>query len=115
MRAVREQNGWQQKELAERIGVPGSQLSRYEAGADQPKIQILVAISEVFQVKLAELVGGGSPDDVIPIRDPTYATASSPSKSSTATTASRQSTCWTRSSRAPGLSRRPAGAASGGR
>jgi transcriptional regulator with XRE-family HTH domain len=69
IRAVREQNGCQQKELAERIGVPASQLSRYEAGVDQPKIQILVAISEVFQVKLAELVGGRSPDDVIPIRD----------------------------------------------
>src|SRR5207248_5433739 len=43
IRAVREQNGCQQKELAERIGIPASQLSRYEAGTDQPKIQILVA------------------------------------------------------------------------
>jgi transcriptional regulator with XRE-family HTH domain len=69
MRAVREQNGWQQKELAERIGVPASQLSRYEAGADQPKIQILVAISEIFQVALAELVGGRSPEDMIRVID----------------------------------------------
>lgn len=70
LRAVREQNRWQQKELAERIGVPGSQLSRYEAGLDLPKIHVLVAISNIFRVTVDELVCGRSPGDVIRIHDP---------------------------------------------
>jgi transcriptional regulator with XRE-family HTH domain len=69
LRAVREQNGWQQKELAERIGIPPSQLSRYEAGTDLPKIHTLVAIGEIFQVALGDLVSGRPAGDVVRVTD----------------------------------------------
>jgi transcriptional regulator with XRE-family HTH domain len=58
LRSVREQNGWQQKEFAERIGLLGPQLSRYEAGSDLPNIYTLAAICELLEVSLDEMVCG---------------------------------------------------------
>ena len=65
IRALRERNGWQQKDLAERIGVQRPQLSRYEAGLEVPHPEKLITICSVFEVTTDEILRGRRPPDAI--------------------------------------------------
>lgn len=58
LRAVREQRGLTQKQLAERIETQEPQISRYEGGTAMPSAETLVSISEVLQVGIDELLLG---------------------------------------------------------
>jgi transcriptional regulator with XRE-family HTH domain len=56
--ALREQRGWRQKELAPRLGVTRSGLSKWESGENPPPVEALVRMAEVLEVTLDELVRG---------------------------------------------------------
>jgi transcriptional regulator with XRE-family HTH domain len=56
--ALREQRGWRQKELAPRLGVTRSGLSKWESGEHPPSVEALVKMAEVLEVTLDELVRG---------------------------------------------------------
>ena len=68
LRALREERGLSQRDLAERIHTRAPQVSRYETGAYLPNAETLVSIAEVLKVDLDTLLLGrvdrNSGDDV---------------------------------------------------
>lgn len=46
-----------QKELAEKLGTSNMNVSRYEAGTREPKIEMLVKMAELLGVTVDQLVG----------------------------------------------------------
>jgi len=53
--SLRERRGWSQGELAERVGLTQSTLSRMERGQAQPDAFTFTKLAEAFQVTAAEL------------------------------------------------------------
>jgi len=58
LRRIRQQNGWTQTALAERIGMKRPQLYRYEAGLDLPNVETIVLICDTLEVKVDDLLRG---------------------------------------------------------
>lgn len=56
IRQLRAETGLSQLELAQRLGADGRQISRYENGHVSPSLEVLVRLSEVFDVSLDYLV-----------------------------------------------------------
>ena len=70
LRTLREQRGLTQRQLAERIEVYVPQISRYESGGAMPNAETLIALSNVLEVGLDELVLGQNGDRATaPIND----------------------------------------------
>lgn len=59
IRHLRQQHGWSQEELGRRIGVGQKQVSAYERGVNLPSTEILLKLSEVFDVTLDSLAFEG--------------------------------------------------------
>jgi transcriptional regulator with XRE-family HTH domain len=59
IRRLREQAGWSQKALGDRIGIDQSGISRVEDGSRTATARELVAIGDAFGVSLGELVEDG--------------------------------------------------------
>ncbi|HWM89497.1 MAG TPA: helix-turn-helix transcriptional regulator [Thermoanaerobaculia bacterium] len=55
---LRRAKGWSQRELAGRVGSKGSQLSKYERGAYDPRPDLLSRIAEELETTLDYLVTG---------------------------------------------------------
>lgn len=62
LRAVRLSKGWTLSDLAERVGMSVSTLSRLEAGKRQASLELLVPIVRQLGVSLDNLVSPASPD-----------------------------------------------------
>ena len=58
LRAIREHNGWKQKDFAERLGITPAQLSRYESGKMTPNAETLVEMGEELHIIVDELLRG---------------------------------------------------------
>ena len=58
LRRIREHTGWSQKEVADRIGVTASQLSRWENGKILPDTESQIDICDSLLVKMDELIRG---------------------------------------------------------
>lgn len=56
IKELRKEAGLTQAELASKIGVNTVTLSRYETGNRNPKLDKLIKISKVFDIKLEELL-----------------------------------------------------------
>ena len=54
--SLRKQKGFSQEELANRLNVSRQTISKWEVGESTPDMENLVAISELFEVSLDELV-----------------------------------------------------------
>jgi transcriptional regulator with XRE-family HTH domain len=52
IKQLRIENKWTQAELAERLSVRQKQISAYETGANNPSTDVLIRLSEVFDVSL---------------------------------------------------------------
>jgi putative transcriptional regulator len=59
---IRERRGWNQSELARRLGVPRGRLGKWERGVNEPSLEDLAALSETLEVPLAELGIGRTPE-----------------------------------------------------
>ena len=55
---LRKQKGLSQEELANRLNVSRQTISKWEVGDSTPDIEKLIAISDMFEVSLDELVMG---------------------------------------------------------
>lgn len=62
IKAIREKNGMEQKELASRIGIAVPTLGNYEAGRREPPLDVLVAVADLFDVSLDVLIRGKEKD-----------------------------------------------------
>lgn len=60
--------GWQQQELAERLGVNSSLVSLLEAGKRLPSYELLLKLAEVLDVSLDQLAGRQVGCTAIPAR-----------------------------------------------
>ena len=57
LRKIREQKGMLQKDLAKKIGIPSSQICRYEKGKLLPVITTLEWLCDALKVSATELLG----------------------------------------------------------
>ena len=57
---LRRSKGWNQRELARRAGLKGSQISKLERGSVTPRVDILPRLSEVLGVSADYLLTGRS-------------------------------------------------------
>ena len=62
LKKAREQIGFTQEQLAEKIGVTRQAVSRWEQGITQPDMEMLVTLSEALQVDAEFLTFGKKPD-----------------------------------------------------
>ena len=56
--SLRRKMGWSQAELAQRLHISPSAVGMYEQGRREPSIEVLVALSEEFDVTIDYLVTG---------------------------------------------------------
>jgi transcriptional regulator with XRE-family HTH domain len=56
----RELNHWSQEELAEKLHVSRQSISKWESGTNYPSLDILVSMSDLFDITLDHLVKGDS-------------------------------------------------------
>jgi HTH-type transcriptional regulator / antitoxin HipB len=53
VRALREQRGWSQTELASRAGMTQSAMARFEAGGTVPTLPVLERIASALEMRLS--------------------------------------------------------------
>ncbi|MFD1318704.1 helix-turn-helix domain-containing protein [Loigolactobacillus zhaoyuanensis] len=58
LKAQRVQHGWTQKILAEKLNVSDKTVSSWETGRSYPDIEMLLQLSELFQISLDEFLRG---------------------------------------------------------
>jgi len=68
IKALRKQNNWSQKELAEKLHIRFGQINKYECGLNTPPLEKLLEISEVLNVTVDYLLTGDN-SEVIPIHN----------------------------------------------
>ena len=57
IKQARENAGFTQEQLAERIGISRATIARYESGEIEPKLKNLIAIAEQLQISTDYLLG----------------------------------------------------------
>lgn len=57
IKRMREEKGYSQKKLAERMGVNPSLIAAFEVGTKVPSLNVMLALAEVFDCTLDELAG----------------------------------------------------------
>lgn len=63
---LRKKRGYSQEELANRLNVSRQTISKWEVGESAPDMEKLVAISDLFEVSLDELVKDKVPEQAQP-------------------------------------------------
>ena len=58
LKELRRKKGITQEDLAEKLGVSGRTISRWETGSNMPDISLLVEIAEFFDVSIPEIIKG---------------------------------------------------------
>ena len=58
LKDLRKEKGITQEQLAEKLGVSGRTISRWETGNNMPDISLLVEIAEFFDVSIPEIIKG---------------------------------------------------------
>lgn len=56
LKELRKENGWTQKEVAEKLGTSQQNYQRYETGQIEPDIRTLIMLSIIFDVSLNEII-----------------------------------------------------------
>lgn len=57
-RELRKEKGLTQEQLAEQLNVSGRTISRWETGNNMPDIDVLIAMSDFYNVDIRELIDG---------------------------------------------------------
>ncbi len=63
IRELRQERGWTQLELANRVGVTPSSVYNWESGKFEPKASQLRALARAFAVSMDEIDFGGGEDE----------------------------------------------------
>ena len=59
IKRLRQEHSWSQAQLGQKLGIHQKQVSGYERGVHVPSADLLVRMTEVFDVTLDYLVSGG--------------------------------------------------------
>lgn len=62
IRKLRQKRNMTQEELAEKLFVTRQAVSNWETGKNQPDIELLKSLADVFEVEVTELLYGAKPD-----------------------------------------------------
>lgn len=62
LRELRREKGLTQEQLAERLGVSGRTVSRWETGANMPDLDLLIQMADFYAVEVREILDGGRSD-----------------------------------------------------
>lgn len=60
-RKLRKQSGFSQKQVADALGIRQSNISDWENDVSRPDYEKLIALSELYEVSLYELLGLDAP------------------------------------------------------
>lgn len=63
MARLRRAKGWNQRELAERAGTKSTQISKFERGTYQPRLETLAKLAEVLESTTDFLLTGRQPKE----------------------------------------------------
>ena len=58
LQELRKEKGLTQEQLAEQMGVARRTVSRWETGSNMPDLDILVELSDLYEVDLREILSG---------------------------------------------------------
>ena len=72
LKALRQDKGLTQRELAESVGMTASSFSAYENGTKTPSLSVAIAISDTYDVSLDWLIGREAKEDT-PLKSDDYA------------------------------------------
>lgn len=61
LRALRQKNGWTQKQIAEMLHINRSTYAYYETGASQPDLDMFRRLAILFEVSTDDLLGLSTP------------------------------------------------------
>lgn len=56
LKKEREKKGWSQTELAEKIHVSRQSVSKWETGKNYPSIEVIIDLSDLFEITIDELL-----------------------------------------------------------
>lgn len=56
IRYLRKKHGFAQKDLSDKLGLSSNQISKYEKGEAQPRIEALIVLSELFDIDVSDLI-----------------------------------------------------------
>lgn len=60
VKRLRQERGWSQEQLAQKLNIHQKQISKYERGIHIPSVEVLVHIASIFNVSLDYMTFGDS-------------------------------------------------------
>lgn len=63
LRELRKEKGFYQKEISAKLGVDRTTYSKWETGENEPSLEMLTKLAEVFDVSVDYLLGKDSPEN----------------------------------------------------
>lgn len=76
---LRKERALSQAQLGEMLGVSNKTISRWETGVYLPPADMLLALSEIFEISIHELINGGRPESKQPPKETPMPTSLEPS------------------------------------
>lgn len=58
LKELRKEHGMTQEQLAEKLGVTNRTVSRWEVGSNMPGLDIIIDLSELYQIEIKDLLNG---------------------------------------------------------
>ena len=65
LKALRKEKGLTQEQLAEKLGVAGRTVSRWETASNMPDLSILIQLADFYEIEVGEIPDGERKDKVI--------------------------------------------------
>ena len=62
LKELRKEKNWTQEQVADKLGVSGRTISRWETGAYMPDLSLLVDIAEMYDVDVRDIIEGERKD-----------------------------------------------------
>jgi len=69
LRRLREKRGWTQTQVADQVGVRVASVSRWEADRDQPRMEYVARLAQIFDTPMEELMTADPPPDLVGVID----------------------------------------------
>ena len=58
LKALRKEKGLTQEQLAEKLGVAGRTVSRWETASNMPDLSVLIQLAEFYDIEVGEILDG---------------------------------------------------------
>lgn len=65
LKALRKEKGLTQEQLAEKLGVAGRTVSRWETASNMPDLSILIQLAEFYDIEVGEILDGERKDIIM--------------------------------------------------